>query len=70
MKNTTDTSAKSHSNWKTTMQQAGYQVQDFIVQVQGGQSALVAFSQQGLSLRVHLGLVARLSARLLPWVRY
>jgi hypothetical protein len=50
MKNTTDTSAKSHSNWKTTMQQAGYQVQDFIVQVQGGQSALVAFSQQGSQL--------------------
>ncbi|WP_234942127.1 coiled-coil domain-containing protein [Enterobacter hormaechei] len=32
------------------MQQAGYQVQDFIVQVQGGQSALVAFSQQGSQL--------------------
>ncbi|MEH6522569.1 hypothetical protein [Sulfitobacter sp.] len=28
-------------------QQAGYQVGDFAVQVQGGQSALVAFSQQG-----------------------
>lgn len=50
MKNTADTSAKSHGNWKTTMQQAGYQVQDFIVQVQGGQSALVAFSQQGSQL--------------------
>ncbi|MEA8876220.1 phage tail tape measure protein [Citrobacter freundii] len=32
------------------MQQAGYQVQDFIVQVQGGQSALVAFAQQGSQL--------------------
>ncbi|EAB6965443.1 phage tail protein [Salmonella enterica subsp. enterica] len=32
------------------MQQAGYQIQDFIVQVQGGQSALVAFSQQGSQL--------------------
>lgn len=31
-------------------QQAGYQIQDFIVQVQGGQSALVAFSQQGSQL--------------------
>nr|DAO12156.1 MAG TPA: tail length tape measure protein [Caudoviricetes sp.] len=32
------------------MQQGGYQIQDFIVQVQGGQSALVAFSQQGSQL--------------------
>lgn len=32
------------------MQQAGYRVQDFIVQVQGGQSALVAFAQQGSQL--------------------
>ncbi len=32
------------------MQQAGYQVQDFVVQVQGGQSALVAFAQQGSQL--------------------
>jgi hypothetical protein len=32
------------------MQQAGYQVGDFAVQVQGGQSALVAFSQQGSQL--------------------
>ena len=50
MKTSTDTGAKSHGNWKTSMQQAGYQVQDFIVQVQGGQSALVAFSQQGSQL--------------------
>ncbi|MEG1688796.1 MAG: tail protein (tape measure) [Hafnia sp.] len=50
MKSGVETSAKSHGNWKTTMQQAGYQVQDFIVQVQGGQSALVAFSQQGSQL--------------------
>ena len=41
---------KSHGNWKNTMQQAGYQVQDFVVQVQGGQSALVAFAQQGSQL--------------------
>lgn len=50
MKNGIDTGTKSHGNWKTTMQQAGYQVQDFIVQVQGGQNALVAFSQQGSQL--------------------
>lgn len=47
MKTGVDTGAKSHGNWKSTMQQAGYQVQDFVVQVQGGQSALVAFAQQG-----------------------
>ncbi|WP_241569744.1 tail protein (tape measure) [Rosenbergiella collisarenosi] len=50
MKNGTDNGAKSHGNWKNSMQQAGYQVQDFIVQVQGGQSALVAFAQQGSQL--------------------
>lgn len=50
MKTASDTGAKGHGNWKSTMQQAGYQVQDFIVQVQGGQSALVAFSQQGSQL--------------------
>lgn len=50
MKSGVETGAKSHVNWKTSMQQAGYQVQDFIVQVQGGQSALVAFSQQGSQL--------------------
>ena len=50
MKSGVETGTKSHGNWKTTMQQAGYQVQDFIVQVQGGQSALVAFSQQGSQL--------------------
>ena len=48
MKAASDTGAKGHGNWKSTMQQAGYQV--FIVQVQGGQSALVAFSQQGSQL--------------------
>lgn len=35
------------SGFRSSVQQAGYQLQDFIVQVQGGQSALVAFSQQG-----------------------
>ncbi|HCQ7882687.1 TPA: tail protein (tape measure) [Klebsiella pneumoniae] len=38
------------SGLRSSMQQAGYQIQDFIVQVQGGQSALVAFSQQGSQL--------------------
>lgn len=36
-------------------QQAGFQVQDFIVQVQGGQSAFVAFGQQGSQLAGLLG---------------
>ncbi|MGR7479746.1 phage tail length tape measure family protein [Klebsiella aerogenes] len=35
---------------RTGFQQAGYQIQDFIIQVQGGQSALVALSQQGTQL--------------------
>ncbi|RUR47344.1 tail protein (tape measure) [Citrobacter portucalensis] len=50
MKRTTDVAAGGSKNWKSSMQQAGYQVNDFIVQVQGGQSALVAFSQQGSQL--------------------
>ncbi|HCJ9596848.1 TPA: tail protein (tape measure) [Escherichia coli] len=50
MKGATETSMGSNKGWKSSMQQAGYQVQDFIVQVQGGQSALVAFSQQGSQL--------------------
>ncbi|HDW3216092.1 TPA: tail protein (tape measure) [Escherichia coli] len=50
MKTASDTGSKGHGNWKTSMQQAGYQVQDFIIQVQGGQSALVAFAQQGSQL--------------------
>lgn len=50
MKNGVDTGGKSVGSWKSQMQQAGYQVQDFIVQVQGGQSALVAFAQQGSQL--------------------
>ncbi len=44
------TASGVRSSLKTSMQQAGYQIQDFIVQVQGGQSALVAFSQQGSQL--------------------
>lgn len=50
MKGAADTSMGSNKGWKSSMQQAGYQVQDFIVQVQGGQNALVAFSQQGSQL--------------------
>ncbi|EFS5285909.1 tail protein (tape measure) [Salmonella enterica] len=50
MKNGAEAGAKGTKNWKSTMQQAGYQVNDFIVQVQGGQSALLAFSQQGSQL--------------------
>lgn len=50
MKGAADSSMGSNKGWKSSMQQAGYQVQDFIVQVQGGQSALVAFSQQGSQL--------------------
>ncbi|OAH25395.1 phage tail protein [Serratia marcescens] len=33
-----------------SFQQIGYQIQDFVVQVQGGQSAMVAFGQQGSQL--------------------
>lgn len=50
MKTGVETGAKGTGAWKNSMQQAGYQVQDFIVQVQGGQSALVAFAQQGSQL--------------------
>lgn len=50
MKTGVENGAKGTGNWKTSMQQAGYQVQDFIIQVQGGQSALVAFAQQGSQL--------------------
>ncbi|HCF6547571.1 TPA: tail protein (tape measure) [Klebsiella pneumoniae] len=44
------TSKVMSSGLRGSVQQAGYQIQDFIVQVQGGQSALVAFSQQGSQL--------------------
>lgn len=46
----TKTASAVSGGLKSGMQQAGYQIQDFIVQVQGGQSALVAFSQQGSQL--------------------
>lgn len=50
MKTGVENGAKGTGKWKSSMQQAGYQVQDFIIQVQGGQSALVAFAQQGSQL--------------------
>ena len=42
--------AKATGGLGRISQQAGYQLQDFIVQVQGGQSAFVAFGQQGSQL--------------------
>ena len=50
MKNSTEAAGKSTGNFKNALQQSGYQIQDFVVQVQGGQSALVALSQQGSQL--------------------
>ncbi|EIV6583975.1 phage tail length tape measure family protein [Klebsiella pneumoniae] len=43
-------SARSFGGFQNALRQSGYQIQDFIVQVQGGQSALVALSQQGSQL--------------------
>ena len=43
-------SGKSQKRFQQGMQQAGYQVQDFAVQVGGGQNALLAFGQQGSQL--------------------
>lgn len=49
-----NSSLRSQGNFlnrnKETFRQAGYQVGDFAVQVQGGQSALTAFTQQGSQL--------------------
>ncbi|MBZ1559946.1 phage tail length tape measure family protein [Klebsiella pneumoniae] len=45
-------SVRSFGGFQNALRQSGYQIQDFIVQVQGGQSALVALSQQGSQ---HLG---------------
>lgn len=42
--------SKSASRFGVVVQQSGYQIQDFAVQVAGGQSAMVAFSQQGSQL--------------------
>jgi hypothetical protein len=43
-------SMKSTNRFGMVAQQVGYQVGDFLVQVQSGQSALVAFGQQGTQL--------------------
>jgi hypothetical protein len=43
-------SGKAMRQKEIAMQQAGYQLQDFIVQVQGGTNPLIAFSQQGSQL--------------------
>ncbi len=43
-------STKSAGKFSQVMGQAGFQVQDFIVQVQGGTSALTAFTQQAPQL--------------------
>lgn len=53
LKNTSSTaekSGRSFSSLNNAMRQGGYQIQDFVVQVQSGQSALVALSQQGSQL--------------------
>jgi len=48
--NTTNGARKNTNRFNATMQNAGYQVGDFFVQIQSGQNALVAFSQQGAQL--------------------
>lgn len=53
LKTTGETAVKAGRNLSglnNAMRQGGYQIQDFVVQVQGGQSALVALSQQGSQL--------------------
>ena len=53
LKNAGETAVKAGKNLSglnNAMRQGGYQIQDFIVQVLGGQSALVALSQQGSQL--------------------
>lgn len=47
---TVEKSGRSFSSLNNAMRQGGYQIQDFVVQVQSGQSALVALSQQGSQL--------------------
>lgn len=43
-------SGKAMRQKEVAMQQAGYQLQDFIVQIQAGTNPLIAFSQQGSQL--------------------
>ena len=50
MAHTMQKSGKMARRNEIAFQQAGYQVQDFIVQVQGGTNPLIAFSQQGSQL--------------------
>ena len=45
--------------------QAGFQVNDFVVQVQGGQSALLAFSQQGSQLLGAFGSIGAVAGAVL-----
>ncbi len=54
-KTTANTFKGAGKNLGHTFQNAGYQVQDFIVQVQGGQGALRALSQQGSQLLAIFG---------------
>lgn len=49
---------RSMNNFNVAIQQAGFQVSDFAIQVQSGQSAFVAFSQQASQLVGILPLVA------------
>ncbi|HCQ4453800.1 TPA: hypothetical protein OKV43_000095 [Escherichia coli] len=46
----TKTSRAISGNLRAGFQQASYQIQDFVVQVQSGQNALIALSQQGSQL--------------------
>jgi len=48
--NNASTAAKKMSVMRGRAQQAGYQIQDMAVQIQGGTSAFVAFGQQGSQL--------------------
>ena len=42
----TDAVGKSNKRFRASLGQVGHQVQDFTVQLQGGQNALLAFTQQ------------------------
>ena len=44
---TTSAATPKMNALRASIGNAGYQVKDFIVQIQGGQSALTAFTQQG-----------------------
>lgn len=55
MNNATTKTSKAFKLQKNSMQQVGFQVQDMIVQIQGGTSAFVAMGQQGSQLAGILG---------------